>query len=66
MKFWKFSNHGDSGINAQGRLILEQTVEASTAENDILIPVANLAPGIYEVIVLREGAPVGRARVVKN
>lgn len=53
-------------IDAQGRLILEQTVEAAAAENDISIPVANLAPGIYELILQRDGAPVGRARVVKN
>ena len=53
-------------INAQGRLILERTVEASTAENDISIPVAHLAPGIHELMLLRDGVPVGRARVVKN
>lgn len=53
-------------INAQGRLILEQTVEAGAAVNDISIPVADLATGIYELILLRNGVPVGRVRVVKN
>ncbi len=53
-------------INAQGRLILEQTVETSAAENGISIPVANLAPGIYALILQRNGVAVGRARVVKN
>lgn len=53
-------------INTQGRLILEQTVKTVTAENDISIPVANLAPGIYELILLRDGVSIGRARVVKN
>ena len=53
-------------INAQGRLILEQTLETSAAENDLAIPVAKLAPGVYEVILLRNGVAVGRARVVKT
>lgn len=53
-------------IDAQGRLILEQTVEGGTAENDISIPVAKLAAGIYTLILQRNGVPVGRARVVKN
>ena len=53
-------------INAQGRVILEQTDEASASENDISIPVAHLSPGLYEVILLRNGVSVGRARVVKN
>jgi hypothetical protein len=53
-------------INAQGSQVLGQTVKTVTAENDISIPVANLAPGIYEVILLRNGVSVGRARVVKN
>jgi hypothetical protein len=53
-------------MNAQGRLILEQTVEASAAENDISIPVANLAPGRYELLLLQNGGLVGRAGVVKQ
>ena len=52
-------------INAQGRLMLEQTEATSASENDISIPVAHLAPGLYEVILLRNGVPVGRSRVVK-
>ena len=52
-------------INAQGRIILEQTVEASTAKNDMAIPVANLTPGIYEVILLRNGVDIGLTRIVK-
>jgi hypothetical protein len=53
-------------IDAQGRLILEQAVEAGAAKQDISIPVAHLAPGTYELILLRDGTPAGRARVVKN
>lgn len=53
-------------MNTQGRLILEQTVGASAAENDIPIPVANLAPGLYELLLLQNGGLVGRARVVKQ
>lgn len=52
-------------INAQGRLMLEQTEATSASENDISIPVAHLAPGLYEVILLRNGVLVGRSRVVK-
>ncbi len=52
-------------INAQGRLMLEQTVEAAPAGNDVSIPVANLTPGIYELILQRNGVSVGRGRVVK-
>jgi len=52
-------------INVQGKPVLEQTVEASAGENDIAIPVANLAPGIYALILQRNGVSVGRARVVK-
>ena len=53
-------------VDAQGRLMLEQTAEKSAAENDISIPVADLAPGIYELILQHNGVAVGRARVVKN
>ena len=53
-------------INAQGSMVLGKTVQAVTKENDIPIPVANLATGTYELILLRNGAPVGRTRVVKN
>jgi hypothetical protein len=52
-------------INVQGNPVLEQAVEASAGENDIAIPVANLAPGIYALILQRNGVSVGRARVVK-
>jgi hypothetical protein len=53
-------------LNAQGRLVLEQTVEAATAGNDISIPVPDLSPGIYELVLQRNGVFVGQARVVKN
>lgn len=52
-------------INAQGKPVLEQTVETSAAENDVSIPVDKLAPGIYVLMLQRNGVPVGRARVVK-
>ncbi|TNE60084.1 MAG: T9SS type A sorting domain-containing protein [Bacteroidetes bacterium] len=52
-------------INAQGRLVLEQTMEAAAAVPDISIPVADLAPGVYELILQRNGVAVGRSRVVK-
>ncbi len=52
-------------INIQGNQVLEQTVEASATENEISIPVGNLAPGIYSLILQRNGVSVGRARVVK-
>lgn len=53
-------------INAQGRPILEQTLEATAGENDRAIPVDKLEPGVYEVILLRNGVIVGRSRVVKT
>ncbi len=52
-------------INVQGKPVIEQVVEASAGENDISIPVAYLAPGIYALILQRNGVSVGRARVVK-
>lgn len=52
-------------INVQGDPVLEQTVEAGPGENDISIPAANLAPGIYTLVLQRNGVFVGRARVVK-
>lgn len=53
-------------INAQGHPVLEQTVEAVTAtENGISIPLVHLAPGIYALMLQRNGVTVGRARVVK-
>ncbi len=53
-------------MNALGSLALEQAVRSSAGENDISIPVSNLAPGAYELILLRNGVSVGRSRVVKN
>jgi len=53
-------------IDLKGRLMLEQTVEAGAGENDVSIPVGYLAPGIYELVLQRDGAPVGQARVVKQ
>ncbi len=52
-------------INVQGNSVLDQTVEKSAAENGVSIPVANLAPGIYELVLRRDGVSVGRAKVVK-
>jgi len=52
-------------INVQGNPVFEQAVEANAGENDISIPVANLAPGIYALILQRNGVSVGRARVAK-
>lgn len=53
-------------INEYGNLVLEQTMEAGATENVISVPVSNLAPGIYELLLLqRDGVPVGRARVIK-
>ena len=53
-------------MNVQGSPVVEQKINTSTTENDVSIPVANLAPGIYEVILLRDGRDVGRARVLKH
>ena len=52
-------------VNAQGSSVLEQTVEARPGENDLSMPVADLAPGVYALILQRNGVVVGRARVVK-
>ncbi|MBK8968688.1 MAG: T9SS type A sorting domain-containing protein [Lewinellaceae bacterium] len=52
-------------LNAQGRLILEQTVAKSETLRDIALPVANLAPGIYTLILQRNGIPVDQSTVVK-
>jgi len=52
-------------IDLQGIPVIEQTVETSTAENEVSIPVANLAPGIYSLILQRNGVSVGRTKVVK-
>jgi hypothetical protein len=48
-------------IGLSGHSVHEQTVEV----NDISIPVSHLPPGIYELVLLRDGVAVGRARVVK-
>lgn len=50
-------------LNAQGSKVLEQTVEAGG--KDIRIPVADLPPGIYTLLLWRNGASVSRATVVK-
>ncbi|MCB0574295.1 MAG: T9SS type A sorting domain-containing protein, partial [Saprospiraceae bacterium] len=52
-------------VNAQGSSVLEQTVEARPGENDLSMPVADLAPGVYALILQRNGVVVGRARVIK-
>ncbi len=52
-------------FNGQGTPVLEHTVEASAAKNDLSIPVVHLASGIYDMILLRHGVPVGRTRIVK-
>lgn len=48
-------------IGLNGQSVHEQTVEV----NDISIPVSHLPPGIYELVLLRDGVMVGRGRVVK-
>lgn len=48
-------------IGLNGQSVHEQTVEV----NDISIPVSHLPPGIYELVLLRDGVAVGRGRVVK-
>ena len=53
-------------IDAQGNGVMERTVEAGAAEEDISISVDNLAPGIYALILQRNGVPFGWARVVKH
>lgn len=50
-------------LNAQGSKVLEQTVEAGS--KDIRIPVADLPPGIYTLLLWRNRASVSRATVVK-
>ena len=52
-------------IDAAGKPVLEQTLEASAAEHDVSISVADLAAGIYAMMLQRNGVSVGRARVVK-
>lgn len=52
-------------INMQGVSVLEQTVETSAAEKDVSIPVSNLAPGIYSLMLLQDGVSIGRTSVVK-
>ncbi len=52
-------------LNALGGPVFEQTLEFIAPENDISIPVENLAPGLYELILQQDGAPIGRARVIK-
>ncbi|MBK7936056.1 MAG: T9SS type A sorting domain-containing protein [Lewinellaceae bacterium] len=52
-------------LNVQGNVVLEQTVEANEAENGISISVANVPPGIYTLILQRNGISVGRTSVVK-
>ena len=52
-------------ITMHGNPVLEQTVEVSPTENDISIPVYNLPPGIYELLLEHDGGVVGRTRVVK-
>jgi hypothetical protein len=51
--------------DSKGNTVLEQTVESGAAENDVVLPVDHLAPGIYEVVLMRKGIPVARARVVR-
>ena len=48
-------------IGLNGHSVHEQPVEV----NDISIPVSHLPPGLYELILLRDGVAVGRGRVVK-
>ena len=52
-------------IALSGNRVLERTVEATAPQNELSIPVNTLPPGIYKLILLRDGTAVGRARVVK-
>lgn len=52
-------------IGMNGHSVHEQAVTVSPAENDISVPVSHLPPGLYELILSRDGEAVGRARVVK-
>jgi len=52
-------------INQNGRSVLVQMVELSATEDVIAVSAANLPAGIYELILRRDGIPVGRASVVK-
>lgn len=52
-------------INTQGRPVFEQTMKASATESTFSIPVAHLAPGVYTLILMRNGALVGRVIVSK-
>lgn len=51
--------------NEFGNPVLVQMVELSTTENVIAVPVSNLPSGVYELILQRDGVPVGRTRVIK-
>lgn len=51
--------------NELGNPVLVQMVELSATENVIDVQVSNLPSGIYELILRRDGIPVGQARVVK-
>ncbi len=53
-------------VNTLGDFILERKVESASTESYQSIPVSSLTPGVYELVLLRDGAPVGRTRVVKN
>ncbi|MBK8968694.1 MAG: fibronectin type III domain-containing protein [Lewinellaceae bacterium] len=52
-------------LNVYGNPVLEQFVEGRSEENNFQIPVANLLPGIYELVLQIDGVLIGRARVVK-
>lgn len=52
-------------IGMNGHSVHEQAVTVSPTENDISVPVSHMPPGLYELILSRDGEAVGRARVVK-
>ncbi len=52
-------------VNQQGNLVLEQTLAASAAKADFSVPITHLAPGVYALLLYRDGLVMGWARVVK-
>lgn len=53
-------------IDAAGNIVLDQPVDVQNGILDLVIPVAHLAPGPYELILEHHGVPVARSRVIKS
>ncbi len=52
-------------MDEKGGIALEQALVASAAENDVSLPVAQLPPGHYLLVLRRNGEAVGWAKVLK-